>query len=107
MGFLSLFSKQGLRLRVPSLLVLTAAAFTLWSFLSYFWSIAPTASFNRSQTYAQLLLVTFLVWQLCRNNKQLRALLQALFGVPMSHAPPSWLLLFWGFRLLIQAATQV
>lgn len=77
MGFLSLFSKQGLRLRVPSLLVLTAAAFTLWSFLSYFWSIAPTASFNRSQTYAQLLLVTFLVWQLCRNNKQLRALLQA------------------------------
>lgn len=76
-GFLSLFSRRGFHVRRPSLFLLLAAFFSLLSLLSYYWSIVPTATLGRAQTNIQLLLVVFLIWQLCRSQIQQRALFQA------------------------------
>lgn len=86
-GFTSLFSRRGFHIRRPSLFLLVAAAFALWSLLSYYWSIVPTATLGRAQTNVQLFLVVFLVWQLCRSEQQLRSLFQAyILGAYLSCA---------------------
>ena len=53
------------RLRVPNAALLLAAAFVVWSGLTYFWSVAPLASAARLVTMAQLFAMFWLVWELC------------------------------------------
>lgn len=77
LGMISLFSRRQLTLRRPSLFLSVMALFVLWSSASYFWSIDPSATLNRSLTFAQLFAMTWLIWQLCQTRKEQLAIMQA------------------------------
>ena len=67
----------GVRLRPPSLFLALMGLFVTWSALSFLWSVDPVNTLVRAGTYAQLWLMVWLVWQLCRHAEQQRALLTA------------------------------
>lgn len=77
LGFLSLFRREGLHVRRPSLFLIVMALFVTMAVCSYFWSIAPGASLTRAFTFVQQWLVVALVWQLARTRWRQRALFQA------------------------------
>lgn len=54
-----------------------AVAFLVWATLSLFWSIDAETSFSRATTYAQLVLLVWLIWELASNASRQRGLLQA------------------------------
>ncbi len=66
-----------LQLRRPPLLLLILALLALWSFLTGFWSINPGGTLVRSMTYAQLILMVWMVWQNFRYPGGRTALCQA------------------------------
>ena len=53
-------------LRMPNTALLLAAAYVLWSGLTYFWSLTPYVTAVRVATLAQLLGMLWLIWELCR-----------------------------------------
>lgn len=65
------------RLRVPKQFHLVGALFVLWSGLSVLWSIDPEATVERTTTYAQLLLLSAVLWQLAWTERRQLLLLQA------------------------------
>ena len=65
------------RLRVPNAALALAAAFVLWSGLTYFWSMAPQATAARWVTLAQLFGMFWLVWELCPADAARRLLMRA------------------------------
>lgn len=77
LALLAALDNGRVRLRVPSLFLLLMGLFVLWSGLSFFWSITPGASLSRTVTFGQLLIMAWLIWQLCRTEHEQRALLQS------------------------------
>ena len=75
-GIISLFLPRRLEVRPPSLFLAVMSLFVFWSLLSYFWSINPGATLGRAQTFAQLLAMVWLIWQLCRTAGAQHVLLQ-------------------------------
>lgn len=55
-------------LRVPNAGLLLAGGFVLWSGATYFWSVSPLATAGRFSTLAQLFLMLWLIWELCRSE---------------------------------------
>jgi O-antigen ligase len=51
-------------LRAPNAALLLAALFVAWSCLTWFWSVAPPMTADRAATLAQLLAMTWLIWEL-------------------------------------------
>lgn len=68
------------RLRRPNLALLLAALFVLWTALTYFWSLAPALTAAQSFTFAQLLAMLWLIWELCRGPQRQAQLMQAYVG---------------------------
>lgn len=52
-------------------------AFVLWSGATFFWSVDPRASLLQALTYAQLLGMMFVLWDLFDDERSVRAALQA------------------------------
>jgi O-antigen ligase len=48
-----------------------------WSFISVIWSINPSATLKRMVTYIQLIAMVWLIWELCKEQKEYRLILQA------------------------------
>lgn len=63
--------------RRPNLVIVMAALFAGWSALTWFWSLDPAATLARAVTYAQLLLMVYLIWDTCRTRARQRQLLWA------------------------------
>lgn len=81
LGVAYVFEEQNLKLRAPSLFVVVMMLFVLWSAVGYYWSIVPNSTLIRSSTYLQLLVMVWLIWQLCRTQKEHLSLIQAyIFG---------------------------
>lgn len=81
LGVVSLVGSGRIRLRTPSAALVLITLFVFWSSLTYFWSLNPSATVDRTMTYAQLLVMAWLVWQLTRTPRDTRALMQAyVFG---------------------------
>jgi O-antigen ligase len=76
-GALSLVAGGRVKVRAPSLFLVIAALFTLWSAATYFWSIAPSVTMGRINTYAQLAVMAWLLHQLVRDDRDLDFLWQA------------------------------
>lgn len=74
---MSLVNHGRIRMRAFSLFLGLMAAFVAWSALSFFWSIAPGASVVRTVSYAQLFLMAWIVWELCRTEAERLALMQS------------------------------
>lgn len=82
-GFAALWQRG--RLRTPNLPLILAAAFTVWSALTWFWSAAPPATAIRAATLAQLLAMLWLIWEVCRDEAlELRLLEAYLAGAALS-----------------------
>lgn len=94
-------------LRQPSAFMAVMALFVLWSVVSYFWSVQPMSTLGRSVTYAQLFVMVWLIWQLCKTQQEHRALLQAyvvggyvaVAGVLVAFVTGGWGEATTGFRL--------
>lgn len=56
--------------RPPNLALILAAAFVAWSGLTYFWSLDPPETQRRLVTFAQLLVMLWLVWEFCRGARR-------------------------------------
>lgn len=54
-----------------------AAVFVAWAALTWFWSIDRPATFTRVTTLAELLAMTLLIWDSCRDQSRQRHLMQA------------------------------
>lgn len=77
LGFLSIFGRGRLGLRAPSVFLVVMGGFVLWSAASIFWSLDPGRAIGRTITYVQLLVVVWLIWQLCNSHERHLALIQA------------------------------
>jgi O-antigen ligase len=64
-------------LRPPNLALVLAALFVLWSGATYLWSADREATVSRVVTFAQLLAMTWLVWESTRTEREQRQLLHA------------------------------
>lgn len=67
-GAVALFQRGALR--APNAVFLLSALFTAWSGATVLWSLAPSASIARFLTFAQLLAMAWLVWELCRTARE-------------------------------------
>jgi O-antigen ligase len=65
------------RMRPPNAALLFAAAFVLWSGITWRWSMAPPATAARFVTLAQLFAMVWLIFELCRTGAAQIQLLQA------------------------------
>lgn len=65
------------RPRLPRTFLAITVAFVVWSGATAFWSIDLEGTERRVQTYAQLTLLVWLIWQLAPSHERLRSLLQA------------------------------
>ncbi len=70
-------SRHGLRLRTPSLWLVCAGLFGAWQLATYYWSAVPLVSLSNAFTFAQLLVLSWLVHEACRNADELASLMQA------------------------------
>ena len=73
----SFFAGDRLKIRSPSVVIVLMGLFVLWSITTYFWSINPPSTLARSATYAQLLVMVWLIWQLVQDKQDFLRLLQA------------------------------
>jgi O-antigen ligase len=81
LGIASVVHKGRVALRKPSLFLVLMSFFVLWKVLSYFWSIHPEATLLRLLTFVQLLALVWLIWQLCRSDRESTVLMQSyIFG---------------------------
>jgi O-antigen ligase len=76
LGVLSLVRRNTLNLRSPALFLAAAALFVLWQTLSYYWSLVPSVTVSRTVTYAQLLIMVWLIWEFARSERQRLILMQ-------------------------------
>jgi len=73
------------RIRMPSPLHFVPAVFVAWNALSLLWSIAPDRTIVRLGTYAQLLLMLWMIWELAATSQRLNQLLYSYcFGTYIS-----------------------
>lgn len=72
-------------MRVPNVGLLLAGGFVLWSGATYFWSVSPPATAARFSTLAQLFLMLWLIWELCRSEtRQLWLMRCYVYGAAVS-----------------------
>lgn len=64
-------------IRFPGTLIGALAVFVGWSALTLGWSVAPNLTIVRSQDYLQLFVMVLLIWQFCKEEKQVLRLLDA------------------------------
>ena len=77
----SLFDEGRLRLRSPSLFLLVAVAYLLWSAASYLWSIDPSRTLGRVTSLTQLVAMAWMIHQVAATKWQRDLLAQAfVFG---------------------------
>ncbi len=67
-GLLTVLLRRSIR--PLNLALLLAAAFVVWSGLSYLWSLDPPETQRRLITFSQLLVMLWLVWELCRGARR-------------------------------------
>jgi O-antigen ligase len=73
------------QLRAPSAGLLAMTAFVAWSSLTYFWSFSPDDTLTQAKSYAQLLSLAWLIWQLAPQRQQRLNLIKAyLLGSAIS-----------------------
>ena len=77
LGVLSLFVAKRIEVRNPSLFLMVMTVFVLWTTASYFWSINPDDTLGGASTFFQLLVMAWLIWQLCQTFEEHFAVLQA------------------------------
>lgn len=65
------------RFRLPAPAHLAMAAFIAWSALTYSWSLAPDWTQEKVYTYFQLFAMAWLIWELGRDDREQRLLMQA------------------------------
>ena len=65
------------RINEVPLLLWIMIAFIGWSFISIIWSINPSATLSRMFTYFQLIAMTWLIWELCKDEWEFKLILQA------------------------------
>lgn len=95
LGIISLSEGRWLRMRPPSVPLALTAAYAAWLALSYFWTVDPDASREGLITMAQLLLLVWLVWQLCEGDRARNALLQSfVLGASVVAINVLWVFLF-------------
>ena len=63
--------------RPPNLALALAAIFVAWAALTWFWSLDRDSTSLRAATLAELLAMTYLIWDSCRERVRQRQLLQA------------------------------
>lgn len=74
-------------LRRPNLVLMLAAAFVLWNATTLLWSYAPAATEAKALTLGQLLVMVWLIWELCGTAARETALLAAyVAGAAVSSA---------------------
>ena len=76
-GVAALFRRNTLSIRAPSFFLVSAMVFVLWETVSYYWSIVPGVTIRRTMTYAQLLIMVWLIWEYARTEKHRAILMQA------------------------------
>lgn len=76
-GVVALFRRNILSVRAPSFFLVSAVAFVFWETLSYYWSIVPGVTIGRTVTYAQLLVMVWLIWEYARTEWHRMILMQA------------------------------
>jgi O-antigen ligase len=82
-GLLSLLEDE--KLRPPLLVHLMMVAYVCWASLTYFWSVSQDDTVEQAVSYAQLLIMVWLIWQLAPTKKKQVALMQAyLIGTGVS-----------------------
>ena len=64
-------------LRRPNLVLLLAAAFVVWNAMTLLWSYAPAAAEAKVLTLGQLLVMFWLIWELCATAASQTALMAA------------------------------
>jgi O-antigen ligase len=75
------------RPRVPGPFLILAILFVLWAGATGYWTIDAESTATRLQTYAQLLLMAWLIWEYAPSPTRQRALLQAyVLGAAVSAA---------------------
>jgi O-antigen ligase len=57
------------RVRRPSLFLVLFAVLVWWLAMTYFWSVDPVASLTRTLTFLQLLAMTWIVHEICRDTR--------------------------------------
>ena len=77
MGVVAVTQGGKLRTRAPSLFLIVFALYVGWMGFSFFWAISQTGARIRFETFLQLLAMSWLIWELCRTQRQHVALLQA------------------------------
>lgn len=76
-GILAIATRDGVRVRAPSLFLVVAGTYILWVVVTYFWSIVPSTTIGEATTYAQLAALVWLVHQFVRDHADLDVLWQA------------------------------
>lgn len=77
LGVASIIERGKMKLRPPAIFLAVLAIFVLWSGATYFWSINPQVTLGRTVSYAQLLLMAWLIWQLVRNQADQASMMRA------------------------------
>lgn len=65
------------QLRVPLPFHVAVFAFMIWNVTSLLWSADPSRTFDRAQTYLQLAILIFMLWDIYSDPKMVPAALQA------------------------------
>ena len=76
-GIAALFRRNTLSIRAPSFFLVSTIVFIFWETLSYYWSIVPGVTIGRTVTYAQLLIMVWLIWEYARTERHRAILMQA------------------------------
>jgi hypothetical protein len=74
-GAIAVAARREIRLFGP--VHLAMAAFILWSAVTLSWSVAPNLTVQRVETYLQLFVLVFLVWEMCTEEKDVLRILGA------------------------------
>ena len=77
LGVVAVTQGGKLKARIPSLFLILFALFVLWTAISFFWSIDQVGARIRTITFVQFLVMSWLIWELCRTQKRRLALFQA------------------------------
>lgn len=71
-------SRGLVRLRVPALTLIVTGLFCTWATLGSIGNLwSPTGALVKAATFVQLAVMSVVIWQLCRTEREHRALLQA------------------------------
>jgi O-antigen ligase len=75
------------RLRRPNAVLLLAAVFVAWSAVTWLWSVDPGATLHRVQTFAELLGMLWLIWEVCPAGGLMQAY---VFGASAASSLAFW-----------------